>query len=249
MTFLQLKSEFKKMFTFPDHAGKYYWLYGAWESWNIRQAKKFSELEKKNDVFIDVGANLGAYTLNLSDHFRKIVSFEPLPVASHILRANVMINNIKNCNIVDKAVGNFNGKAVLNLDPKDTGKSSLIKKENHLGEYEVDIVTLDSYFSNFRDISMIKIDVEGSELEVLEGAKLILNKQHPIIQFELDNINNNDSASKILKLLKSFGYSRFYQLKNNKWTRLKKRFLIHETKIQKLKVKSNTFYQAIWALK
>jgi len=113
----------------------------------------------KGRIFIDVGANYGYYPLLLHGNFNKIYAFEPIQQIFEELQRNL------------KRFGNVEciRKAVSNVDQK------VVKLTYHGNEGLVETVTLSSSFPE-RDIDMIKVDAEGEEWAVLEGAEPILTR-------------------------------------------------------------------------
>ncbi len=138
----------------------------------------FLENISNGDIVIDIGANIGDYTLISSKkvgNSGKVFAFEPLSETFSILKRNLQLNEITNCQPFQKAIGEKPGIANLyktnasgtmgHLDSSLNGQG-LIKKN------EVDVVTIDDIlFSNhIENVSMMKIDVEGFEHEVLLGC-------------------------------------------------------------------------------
>ena len=138
----------------------------------------FLENISSGDVVIDVGANIGDYTLiackKIGDS-GKVLAFEPLPETFSILKRNIQLNKITHCQPFLKAVGEKPGIVNLyktnasgtmaHLDYFLNGKE-LIKK------HETEVITIDAMLrsSDIENVNMIKIDVEGFEHEVLLGC-------------------------------------------------------------------------------
>lgn len=137
-------------------------------------------LVKKRDSVVEVGCHHGLFTVYLSKlvgEAGRVYAFEALPINAGIAEKNISLNNLKNVEIINKAVGNDSGKTNITLD----GNSSVTtSKRNSL---EIDICSLDHFF---RDIApnFLKIDVEGYEYEVLCGAQSLLNS-NPNIELEV----------------------------------------------------------------
>jgi FkbM family methyltransferase len=137
---------------------------------------------EENDVFVDVGANIGWYSLVMSKTIPrscKIFSFEPDLLNSEILRENRDLNGCSNLQIVSKALGAEAGQATLFLYPgKNRGRHSLIPLGGNKEERLVEVITLDDYFKeqgvDVTKIKLLKIDIEGFEYPALLGAKMAL---------------------------------------------------------------------------
>jgi len=171
--------------------------------------RKFFDI--REGVFIDIGANLGKYTLLMAKRLKNkgsVVSIEPEAHTIEILKKNVEINNLRNVFVVGKACSSKNGKSTLYLEGTkySGGLHSLKKYGHHVNKTIIETETLDSIISRLKVkmVGLIKIDVEGSEKEVLIGAKKILKKYHPkIICESLDE----ESEKEIKNLLKKYKYN------------------------------------------
>jgi len=158
------------------------------------------------NVFIDIGAHCGFYSVGLSKCFEKIYSFEPSKLQYEWLTKNIMLNNSKKIIPHQIAVSNENKVAKIHIASADGGGNSLdpnvIKGELNLGSYEVECKKLDEY--DFNDVDLIKIDVEGLEIQVIQGAIETIMSNKPLILLEVwdDNIRR----AKIQSLLDSLGY-------------------------------------------
>ena len=131
----------------------------------------------KGDIVIDIGANIGYYTLmfaKLVGDTGKIYSFEPDPRNFLILEKNIQINGYNNIILEKKAVSNKLGKSILYVNENSAG-SSMHKPNNVVNQIDVDLITLDNYFEvNSITPDFIKIDIEGYELNALKGMESIL---------------------------------------------------------------------------
>lgn len=138
---------------------------------------------------IDVGVLDG----EILDKFLKIApggqhfGFEPIPVKFEMLQKKY--NNNPQVSIFNAALGNENGRTSFNYVTSNPGYSGIRKRRYDRPDekdtsIEVNIRTLDSYMDDLPGISMIKIDVEGAEYLVLEGAKKLITRDKPLIVFE-----------------------------------------------------------------
>jgi len=138
---------------------------------------------KESGIFIDVGANMGVYPLLLIDKFKKFILFEPINETANFCEANMKLNGM-NYELYRIALGNSTGE--IKFDFKGNFDTTA-KVNKDSGNYIVKIDKLDNIISKkyYEDISFIKIDVEGFELEVLKGAERIIEKSSvKLIQFE-----------------------------------------------------------------
>ena len=158
-----------------------------------------------DDVFVDVGAHAGYYTLMCAKLAKEVVAFEPNPTNYRFLILNILINGLKNVVAIKAAVSDFDGYGELNI-PISKGKpltsqGSLV----HGGgkTINVPVVTLDKIFDSL-DLNqpfhlLIKIDVEGAELNVIKGAIKTLNKGVKLVIIETHNTYTKNSIVELLK--------------------------------------------------
>ena len=139
---------------------------------------------KDGDNVIDLGANIGYFTLILAKLVGptgKVFAFEPDPRNLALLKKNVEYNNYKNVIIVPKAVSNVNDKCTLYTGQKTFGQNKIYKpkktKTQKFIPIDSETVRLDDFFKTnglLDKISFIKMDVEGAEFLALSGMKEIL---------------------------------------------------------------------------
>jgi len=139
---------------------------------------------KVGDVVIDVGANIGYYTVLLADKVGKtgkVYAFEPDIINFEILKKNIEANNLKNVEIINAAVGSKAGKLKLHKSKENLGDHKLYGDDKETEE--VKIIKIDDFLKNIK-IDLMKIDTQGWEPEVIEGAKKIISKNKPIMFLE-----------------------------------------------------------------
>ncbi len=149
-----------------------------------------------NDTVLDVGANIGIYTVLVADLVGcggKVYSFEPLPDVFSMLGENVATNQCVNVSINQVAVSDNNGEAQIFVNTQNA-LSSLgnTNRGKVLRSQKVSVVSLDAYAeaSAIEHADFLKIDVEGYEGHVLRGAlKLIRNSPDLVIMSELARKN------------------------------------------------------------
>ncbi len=170
----------------------------------------------KSDVFYDIGANIGFYSLLASKFMRsKTYSFEPDLMNARLLYENIIRNNVSDLvTLIPIALSNKNycanlflstlsyGDALHNLDSKNS-----IIKGGSAGNINIPAFTLDSIVNQLemKYPTKIKIDVDGIELKILQGASKVLDAANEIlVEWEL----NSDTKEKITKILtnKSFNF-------------------------------------------
>ena len=144
----------------------------------------FASLLTGRGAFLDVGAHIGYYSLYMFPLVPAVYSFEPDPRARFFLEQNA--HGHSGLEIVPHAVGARLGHARFTLDP-DAALSHLSRQENAAAnQIEVEVVTIDSFVhTRSLTIEAIKIDVEGHDLEVLQGALEVLRDQQPLVLTEV----------------------------------------------------------------
>ena len=140
-------------------------------------------------VFFDVGANYGLHSLRLLAHGVRVVSFEPNHACHDFFRACCRANGLSP-EIVAAAVGAAGGSATLTVPAGRTYLGSIVPGWHAGGTvdvvtFEVPLVSLDDFASQHRVVpDLVKIDVEGAELSVLQGARCLLAHARPVVIFE-----------------------------------------------------------------
>lgn len=167
---------------------------GVWEE---DELKLFSVISSGASTFVDIGANIGLYTILAEKCNPKIrsYSFEPAPANARRMNINFKLNNIKNCLIVENAVGDKNGMISFFVpeDDSSTSVSSTSKDftsswHANLKEINVKQTTLDNFVeeNKINKIDLIKLDAEYHELKVLTGAKVVFQTQKPAVLCEVN---------------------------------------------------------------
>jgi FkbM family methyltransferase len=168
---------------------------------------------EKNDIVFDIGTNMGFYTVWMSrfiDQYGKIHSFEPDNQNYLRLQTNIALNQIEGIVKTNRCAVSDSDGWLKFTEGRDG--------ENHISNFaldasvEVQSITLDTYLETqgIQHIAYMKIDVEGFELQVLKGAKELLeNKKVDIIQLEINQQLNNagTKVNDLLFFLENHGYN------------------------------------------
>lgn len=173
---------------------------------------------KPGDVFVDVGANIGYFSLLVANQSsqNKIIALEPVSYLFNALKENISLNKFNNIEALNLAAGYKEETRLIYLSKTDnTGMSSFQQPENYSGKSEtVKVVTLDSLARNLKlqKVDLIKIDVEGSELFVLKGMTEIITLFQPSIVLELNPETLSYfsiSPADVLTYISHFSYNAF----------------------------------------
>lgn len=169
-------------------------------------------LVRKNDRVIDVGGNRGTYAYKCWKLGAKVEIFEPNSTCSSLLSAwAAHKNDIK---VHPIGLSNFTGQAQLYVPVDNSGvehdASGSIehKKSVRAREQEVKLRTLDSF--GFEQVNLIKIDVEGHEYNVIEGASETIRKMKPSLIIEIEQRHIDRSISDVFDAILAFEYKGFF---------------------------------------
>ncbi|MFO0826912.1 MAG: FkbM family methyltransferase [Phycisphaerales bacterium] len=138
-------------------------------------------------TMLDVGANAGFHALTAALFFRRVVAFEPTPATASRLARSIELSGFAHVGLERCALSNRDGEATFLIDAAHCGA-------NRLGEAatggrqptRVPLRRLDSMMDSISDVDFIKIDVEGHECEVLEGARGIVARDRPTLVVEFN---------------------------------------------------------------
>lgn len=151
----------------------------------LTEIKYLKQIIKKGDNVLDLGANIGVYTLifaKLVGESGHVFAFEPDPSNFELLSKNVKENKHENTTLVQKAVSDKNGKIDLYVSKRNFASHRIFDAGDNRESIEIDVTTLDEYFKkNEKPIKFIKMDVEGTEGATLLGASKILENSKDII--------------------------------------------------------------------
>ena len=181
--------------------------------WEIDLSKKLLELAQNGGIMVEVGANIGYFTVLWASHQNcNVLAFEPSFRNIELLYSNIIHNELmKSVDIIPVAIGREIGLSRFDLGPIDQTGWGGIVKDNRLDTVLVPVVTLDQLLPKDMFIDVLKIDVEGADTWVLLGAQRII-QDHRVkrIYFEQNigrmkqlGIRNGEAQ----EFLKTLGYS------------------------------------------
>ena len=185
---------------------------------------------QEGDCVIDAGSNIGYQTVVMSQEVGnrgKVISFEPSEITRKILQNNINFNECSNVELRSEGLGSICEKSKF-MTMNNMTHQNFVKNNNTsadlLDEYtekEITVITLDSLFftpNAGQRVSFIKIDVEGHELEVLKGARRLIERDLPIVLFEHHPGNLQRAgvtSDQILKFSKLLDFKIFKILEGN----------------------------------
>ena len=173
---------------------------------------------RPGDTFYDVGGNIGFFSLiaaRLVGPTGKVVAVEPVPRNAEIIRRNAARNGFANVTVLEKALGAAPGTAALQVT-RHPGGATLSTTEippDAIGTLSVTVATLDDLIlrGNLGAPRLVKIDVEGTEIEVMKGMTRTLAEVRPAVLFEVDGPDAQSVDAKF-SAIQAFLESRGYRL-------------------------------------
>jgi len=156
--------------------------------------KCIAERLRPGGCFIDVGANIGFFSLlaaKLTGSDGQVVAIEPVPANAELVKANAVLNGFGNVTVVRAAAGAAN------------------RLPDARGRLPVPVLSLDGLVSHLRlpPPTMVRIDVKGAELEVLAGMPGNLSRHHPDILFEVDAPGMAEAEARYAKVSEALAHS------------------------------------------
>jgi len=164
---------------------------------NFEYSELFEKLSKDVSTFLDIGSNIGYYSLLAvkSNPNMSVFAFEPAHGPKHYLNKNIILNNFSNqIKSIDLALSNTIGKIdfyeveslkynYINYNLAGEGNAGTKKNSRNFIKKTVDVDTLDAFVkaNNIKNIDLIKIDTEGTEIDILESSKSVIKSFQPII--------------------------------------------------------------------
>jgi FkbM family methyltransferase len=179
--------------------------------------RAFREILKQGDTVVDVGANIGYFSLlssRLVGDKGCVIAFEPEPHNIESFRRNVTLNRFTNTGVNTFAIGNYNGESEFHISTNDPAHS-LVKAKVHSSSIVVKVRKLDVF--EIAKANLIKTDTEGNELAVLRGAEKLI-KRSPDIKLIIEVNPDLINVKELWDLVKSLGMNMFYILNDCKDT-------------------------------
>ena len=152
----------------------------------------------RGEVFVDIGSFEGGYVLFTHNNFKEIVAVEPSPENLDVLKENLRLNGIRNVKVVNKAVSSLRDKIRLYLAENPYNSSTVFKTDRYV---EVETITLDELLEPYNTVDLVKIDVEGAELDVIRsGANQLHKVKNVVVEVR------NQYEDEIDKIFASLGF-------------------------------------------
>ncbi len=166
-----------------------------------QQTKFFNENAKKGDdaIALDIGANIGYFSLLFAEKCKKVYSFEPEAANYKLLSRNIKLNGFEDKIVAERmALSDKKANLQLELQPYNKGAHHVTDQKTGKNIQEIKAVSLNEYFKGKRKPDYIKMDVEGYENMVIKGGMDVF-KAAKLIVFE-------DTTGKARKLIAAMGF-------------------------------------------
>jgi FkbM family methyltransferase len=171
----------------------------------------FRQIVLVGSIVVEVGANIGAHTVELSRFVGvdgEVYAFEPQRIVFQTLCANLALNQCANVFAKQAALGAESGMILVPaLDPAVRSNFGGVSLMNVSAGEPVDVLTLDEL--DLPACHVLKVDVEGMEVEVLRGAQRTLDHYRPIMYLENDR---DERSQELLGLTMDLGYTVYWHM-------------------------------------
>lgn len=194
-----------------------------WGEWEPNETYTVMSLLNKGDIFIDIGANIGYFSLlagNIVGRGGKVYSFEPVPATNEVLQKNASINNFSNIKIFRyAAVDNNRAIKIARRGKGDRSELNSMRPLDTEGEYwSIEGKRVDEIVPSNLPIRLIKLDVEGAEFFALKGLEKILRLNNaPMVLCEVTDSflrELGSSAKELYQFMLDCGYKHTYRSSN-----------------------------------
>lgn len=206
-------------------------------SGNINIVNDYIKQTKRCHTYLDIGVNIATHSIVYSKIFKSVISFEPDDYNYNQSKENLLINNVTNVKLLNKALGSKKG--FVKTEKHSNHSRGCIFTRLINDNKGIEQITLDSLKLN--NIDYIKIDVEEHELDVMQGAVETIKSNKPIIEFKYNGESEkfNVKYDDIKTFLNNLNYRFDKQFESNFY------FIYDNTNSNK-KIFSNIYKNGIW---
>ena len=172
----------------------------------------YEQICTDGDVVVEAGANIGTHSLAISKAIGdtgKLYCYEPQRIVFQTLNANLALNSLTNTTTYQAGVGEKESFVnIPEFDYNHNGNYGGISITNYQEGTKTKVYSIDSHL-NLQQLKLLKIDVEGMEIDVIKGAKQTIERLRPIIYCENDR---RELSSTLIELLWSLSYDLYWHL-------------------------------------
>ena len=166
---------------------------------------------KRCGVALDIGANVGLWSRSLCKHFTTVIAFEPVAMFRECLIRNVVADNL---HVKDFALGDKRTTATMIITEGNTGHTHI--NPSSIGQGDIQVYRLDDL--DLDTVDYIKIDCEGYEYRILQGAEETIRRCRPVVVVEQkphDAYSSQYGQHAAIELMRSWGMTRLDQVKDD----------------------------------
>jgi|LakMenEpi03Aug12_release.lakeMendotaPanAssembly.Ray.scaffolds.fasta_scaffold171457_3 FkbM family methyltransferase len=214
--------QYYKFYSYPQKKSLSRWMLKNLKPWDLNTVNLINNLlGNDNSLFIDCGANYGAYSIPISKKKPNttIICFDPSKSALSELKNNIQLNKSKNIKYYDYGISDKISKAFFSDNISNFNNSGEYSFNRLKFSYKVNTITLDNFLENFNikiyKKIVIKLDVEGYEFKALVGMKNLLLNNDVIIFFEFSRMLLRKKTFNFKKLKKFMDFYKLYLLDLN----------------------------------
>jgi FkbM family methyltransferase len=214
--------QYYKFYSYPQKKSLSRWMLKNLKPWDLNTVNLINNLlGNDNSLFIDCGANYGAYSIPISKKKpnANIICFDPSKSALSELKNNIQLNKSKNIKYYDYGISDKISKAFFSDNISNFNNSGEYSFNRLKFSYKVNTITLDNFLENFNikiyKKIVIKLDVEGYEFKALVGMKNLLLNNDVIIFFEFSRMLLRKKNFNFKKLKKFMDFYKLYLLDLN----------------------------------
>ncbi|MDQ6703775.1 MAG: FkbM family methyltransferase [Pseudomonadota bacterium] len=167
----------------------YAYIYNSGGQWDGNVMQTCERVLRSSDIYYDIGSNTGIFSIDAAIAIPglTVYAFEPQPSLTNHIRRSIDANNLQRVKCLELMLGREDGETLLYLS-RQAIRASMVPLERRFRELRRPMRTVDSLISSgeIEAPDVIKIDVEGAEMKVFEGARQTLRMNNPSIIFEAD---------------------------------------------------------------
>jgi len=187
------------------------------QDWFEDEIRAVRKLLKPGQTVLDIGANLGVYSLSMAkvvSDTGRVIAFEPASKTATLLKQSARLNGFNHLEVDDRGVGALSGEAILSLNSLPELNQILEQPaaeiDDSLDSELIKLTSLDEWASsqaNLDTISFIKLDAEGQEINVIAGAHQLLSTHSPLILYEVKH--GTTMHLELVDAFEKIGYSSY----------------------------------------
>jgi FkbM family methyltransferase len=167
--------------------------------------------DSRNQVALDIGANIGNHSIFFSEFFSEVIAFEPNPRTFALLETNCRFLSVsQNISVKNYGLSNQSAELYFKVDGSNIGGGAIVNEGLDSSQEEmfrVEVKKADDILElHQKQIAVVKIDIEGHELQALEGAREILLRNRPLVLFEQLPNEISNGTSPTIDYLRSLDY-------------------------------------------